>query len=544
MTLTLRTRSALFGSLPTPALVLGASLLASGCFDPAPDGSSDDAEAGSTTGDDMTQEDPTLTSGGSTGRGESSGTAPDEGSTSSGDDSTTGDDGSTGGDGESGETGSTGEPQPAVCGDGIVDASEACDDGSVDGTDFCNACALAPDLVLSGIHLLDTDAGTVDGVALEGWNADEAALYLSGFTLSAGAEVRAVGSNPVRIHVEGDAVVDGTFDLSGGRGGVPGDSTPDCNTAGLGGEPGAGGFAGGAGGGFGGTGTEDGAPGEAPGIPAGGGIASTTTLDGEFIGGGGGGGGHVTAGAPGGATEFDASAGGGGEPHPSLPLVGGGGGGGGSIEVDIAGGLGEDDDEGGGGGGGGGAVMIAATGAITVAGVIDASGGGGGGNLGSGSVCFAEAMGKGGGGAGGTIQLSAPSIDVSGGMLDVAGGLGATANNPTFDAIFGGDGSVGRILIEETGFADCFTMAAADVCLNGEACLQNDPDDPTLGVCTLLGCDEVADCPGVPVGGTATVECRDVTGDEVGECILSCANGETCPVGMSCQGNNICAFVD
>ncbi len=172
MTLTLRNRFSLFSSLPAPALVLGASLLAPGCFDPAPDGSSDDAEAGSTTGDDMTQENPTLTSGGATAGGESSGTAPDEGSTSSGDESTTGDDGSTGSDGESGETGSTGEPEPTVCGDGIVDASEACDDGSVDGTDFCNACALAPDLVLSGIHLLDTDAGTLDGVALHGWNAD------------------------------------------------------------------------------------------------------------------------------------------------------------------------------------------------------------------------------------------------------------------------------------------------------------------------------------------------------------------------------------
>ena len=45
-------------------------------------------------------------------------------------------------------------------------------------------------------------------------------------------------------------------------------------------------------------------------------------------------------------------------------------------------------------------------------------------------------------------------------------------------------------------------------------------------------CDAPADCP-VPETGTATVECTDTFADQA-SCMLSCANGETCPNGMYC----------
>jgi hypothetical protein len=331
------------------------------------------------------------------------------------------------------------------CGDGTVNmaAGEACDDADAEDFDFCsNACVAAAAVVLDGLHVFDTDAGTLDGVPQAHWDPASSTWYLSGLALDGTLTV--IGTDPLTIEVDGDVVIAGLLDVSGGDGGAP--SGASCNAAGVGGLGGPGGFDGGSGAGFGGTGTENGAPGQGPGaLPAGGGVGSTV-IDGLFAAAGGGGGGHLAPGAAG-VGNTGALGGAGGELHASLPpLVGGGGGGGGSIEKDGTPGAGLviGDDEGTGGGGGGGAIAVHSTTAIVVTGTIDASGGNGGDDTGC-----PENPGFGGGGAGGAIVLDAPATDVMAGTLDVSGGRGGL---PTFNqesAIYvGGDGSDGNTSVQ------------------------------------------------------------------------------------------------
>jgi len=333
-----------------------------------------------------------------------------------------------------------------ACGDGVRNATvgEECDDGNDEVFDFCDdECTSAPAVVLDSMHMLDTDTGELDGEPLTTWDPANAIWYLTGFELTADAELLVVGTAPLTLEVQGDVLVAGLIDLSGGDGGGP--TGPSCSVAGEGGMPGPGGFAGGAGAGNGGSGTEDGEPGAGPGMaPAEGGVSSTVN-SGSFGAGGGGGGGHLVAGS-GGQGNNGGAGGAGGELHDSLPpLIGGGGGGGGGVEKDAMFGAGLDpgDDEGTGGGGGGGAVHINASVSITVTGTIDASGGDGGNDQGC-----PENPGHGGGGAGGAIQLTSPAVDVMG-VLNVSGGQGGV---PTFnipggaELIVGGDGADGNVV--------------------------------------------------------------------------------------------------
>lgn len=431
------------------------------------------------------------------------------------------------------------------CGDGILNAaaSEQCDDGNAHDFDQCdNDCAPAPAPSLDGDHVFDTDAGTLDGVPQDNWDPASARWFLTGLELLPSATLVGVGSNPLQIDVEGSVVVAGTLQVAGGAGGTPGVDTADCETAGSGGLPGPGGFAGGAGAGQGGTGTQDGATGDGPtGGPAGGGVASAATSV-EFAGAGGGGGGHTAPGLGGSDNPARGTTGGaGGRAHASLPpVIGGGGGGGGSVEQSVLGDLDPTDHEGAGGGGGGGALWIRSSETITVTGTIDASGGDGGSDNGPGCA----ARGHGGGGAGGTIRLDAPMVDVDRATLDVSGGLGGTTDDPDSTAarLEGGDGAPGRVLLGPAGFGDCATEPAAEVCLDGETCLVDEVDDPGLGVCTSSGCAEVSDCPPAPLTGDAALTCQDLTGDGVDDCILTCGLFGTCPDGMECFLDLLCAF--
>jgi cysteine-rich repeat protein len=330
----------------------------------------------------------------------------------------------------------------SMCGDGVVNATalEACDDGNPDDFDFCsNACTAAPAVVLDGMHVLYSDTGVLDGVVLEHWDATTSTWYLTGLELSGTLTV--VGASALAMEIDGDVVISGLLDVAGGDGGEP--TGASCTGAGAGGAGGPGGFDGGDGAGNFGSGTQDGEPGQGPGLaPAEGGMSSTVN-NGSFGAAGGGGGGHVVPGLDGVGTGGGVG-GLGGEQHMSLPpLVGGGGGGGGGVEKDglIGAGLAAVDDEGTGGGGGGGAVAIHSTTAITVTGTIDASGGDGGSDVGC-----PENPGFGGGGAGGTIMLDAPAVDVALGVLDVSGGLGGQPSFNQDGALYvGGDGADGNV---------------------------------------------------------------------------------------------------
>jgi hypothetical protein len=88
-----------------------------------------------------------------------------------------------------------------------------------------------------------------------------------------------------------------------------------------------------------------------------------------------------------------------------------------------------------------------------------------------------------------------------------------------------------------TPYGDCLNDPSA--CGLEGVCL-NDGAMPTIGVCTE-DCNVVGDCPASP-GGTAPVSCQDVTGDMMSECILNCSAGQTCPAGMTCFQNFLCAW--
>lgn len=94
-----------------------------------------------------------------------------------------------------------------------------------------------------------------------------------------------------------------------------------------------------------------------------------------------------------------------------------------------------------------------------------------------------------------------------------------------------------------SGFGDCINYAPEDTCLMDEVCLADGPGDPTIGVCTLVGCATEADCPEPPPGGDAPVVCSDINADMVAEeCSLDCTAGQTCPTGMSCFADFVCAW--
>ncbi len=94
----------------------------------------------------------------------------------------------------------------------------------------------------------------------------------------------------------------------------------------------------------------------------------------------------------------------------------------------------------------------------------------------------------------------------------------------------------------DEGYGDCINQVPLDGCLSYETCLFDDPLAPSVGVCGYIDCGVPSDCPVAPPGGTAPVSCIDVTGDFLGDCFINCANGDTCPTGMSCSLGFLCAW--
>ncbi|MEM7230828.1 MAG: VCBS repeat-containing protein [Planctomycetota bacterium] len=290
-------------------------------------------------------------------------------------------------------------------------------------------------LDLSFTHVIDTSAGTIDGVRSSAFVGH--AFHVSSLAVSAGSEVTVRGDHPLVFLVTGDVTIEGLLDVSGVDGGSLGD-TRGRPVGATGGRGGPGGGNGGAGGGLQpGTGTLDGGHGAGAGAGGAGrtGIAVVAS---------GGGGGHSAAGTAGstgaaGGSSYSASR--------LSRLHGGSGGGGGSARDDnLSDGLNADagvtgDDGGGGGGGGGGALRITCGGTLRIVGQILANGGGGG----TGNADFG---GNGGGGSGGSILLQARGgVTVeTGSTISANGGTGATSAS----ADAGGDGAAGYVRIEDS----------------------------------------------------------------------------------------------
>lgn len=258
-------------------------------------------------------------------------------------------------------------------------------------------------------------------------------LQVTSFQLDSGWTLQPVGDNPLVIYSQGDVVINGSIDCSGGNG----ESFQSIDTRASGGTGRCGGGDGGAG-----SYVVSGvtlAPGDGeflgatvvPGKPNAGKAASASGS-----GSGGGGGGSYTANAAASVSEAGTAQapGTGGalgdvEADHSFQFVGGGAGGGGGDHR-LASGL-----SGGGGGAGGGVVVIHAFGDIKISptGGINANGGNGGGNAGQNS-------GAGGAGGGGSIRLFALGDVMVSGPVRAYGGTGGSNTS----GVNGGRGGAGR----------------------------------------------------------------------------------------------------
>jgi hypothetical protein len=254
-----------------------------------------------------------------------------------------------------------------------------------------------------------------------------------------GVTVFASGDAPLDILVQGEALLEGAIDISGGDGEdaleVEGGNSPQGGTGVAAGGNGGNGAAGG---------LETGQDGAGGGPGTGGVSTDVVTL--ASPGGGGGFGALGTAGTAymgnvagmGGAAYGNValdvleggSGGGSGGPYDRTP--GNSGGGNGLIDAE--------DSPGAGGGGGGGAIALRAGGEITISGQIDADGGDGG---------IGDFSGGGGGGSGGAILLeTAAQLTLAQGLLSARGGLGNICTDTNqLSWCYGGDAGGGRIVL-------------------------------------------------------------------------------------------------
>jgi hypothetical protein len=264
--------------------------------------------------------------------------------------------------------------------------------------------------------VLDTDAGTIDGIASTGYHQVAAVdcgggaivgigvFAFSTITIGDGVHVTAVGTRALALVSVGPIEIHGVIDASSGVG-CP--DPPRC--------AGPGGFAGGLYDaynpqvGFGPGGGGHGYSADGPGNESGGGGGAAC--------GSGGTGGDDGSGLylPGlGGTAYLAAA--------LVPLCGGSGGGAGGPASFVG-------DPGSRGGGGGGAVQIVSATSVTIGSTVGVAGirvaGGGG----QGDKASTIDDGGGGGGAGGAILLEAPKIEVDGVLAANGGGGGGGYNN-------------------------------------------------------------------------------------------------------------------
>jgi hypothetical protein len=273
-------------------------------------------------------------------------------------------------------------------------------------------------------------------------------------------------NSPAIILAQGDVVIDGTIDISGGDGGSSNDPAA---------VPGSPGGPGGFDGGKGGNKLADGGNGFGPGGGLGGKVNGSVECGGT-------GAGFAIAG---GTTVFSCTTINllGGKAYGSdrlLPMIGGAGGGGGVGSVFAAGSL---QFTSGSGGGGGGAILIAVSGTLSVNGNILAAGGAGGDLVGS--TNEGNTSGAGGAGSGGGVRLVATKIDGTG-NIDVSGGASGTnaaggANNA------GGEGSFGRVRLEADTLMQAPTVTPAGAGTSAAPSSLFVSNLPTIRISTVDG---------------------------------------------------------
>ena len=402
--------------------------------------------------------------------------------------------------------------------------------------------------LVAGEYLIDTDLATIFDVTsgspidlLPGQpGAILGEIHLRSLVISPGAMITGVGSAPAIIRCSGDGTdtflaldLGGTIDFRGG------DGTSASNLAsGTGGPPGPGGGAGG-----------DGASvflnplnqsassvifaTDGGGSGGGAGPLSTLVLAGNSSStpraGPGGGGGHAERGEDGvnsffTTSPYNTTVGRGGPARGDAlgsTIDGGGGGGGGGATIVRLSSTNIQEKFGGGGGGGGGAIEWVVQGRIVVSGSVLVDGGNG--NVGSSGT----QAGAGGGGAGGTIALRSSgdlSVELNTAELSARGGFGGVTNpgNP----LRGGNGSVGRIILEpggQLGLPGVVELDGLDLPLMIPGLSQGIP----VGTVNLgSGIDGPLDETVLTMGGVYTIDTESgEIEDPTGTVILTAASG-------------------
>ncbi len=94
-----------------------------------------------------------------------------------------------------------------------------------------------------------------------------------------------------------------------------------------------------------------------------------------------------------------------------------------------------------------------------------------------------------------------------------------------------GEGNYDECLLEDGGVDPTLCGAPA-------ICIVDNTQNPTIGVCSVNGCNDFCDCPQPPSGGTAA--CEDLTGDMMANCHLTCEGEAECPDGYICFAGALC----
>ena len=271
-------------------------------------------------------------------------------------------------------------------------------------------------------------------------------LNFTTFNIPAGVTVKFTtnaANTPAYILVQGDAVIDGTIDISGSDG-TEFDNSPPGGFAGGLPEITRGGTGKGPGGGLGGTATTEGGSG---------GSYGSLGVAGESQG--------STSVAP----IYGSSV--------LQPLLGGSGGGG----VAFTGNPSTITTQGARGGGGAGALLLAASGTLTFNGSILANGG-------DGAKSGNDRVGSG-GGSGGAVRLIASTL-TGAGTIDIRGGAKGDANHSSGQRQDGGAGGYGRVRLEAD--VASFTGTVAPLLVNISAPLAIFPANlPDIRITSVAG---------------------------------------------------------
>lgn len=117
-----------------------------------------------------------------------------------------------------------------------------------------------------------------------------------------------------------------------------------------------------------------------------------------------------------------------------------------------------------------------------------------------------------------------------------------TTNGATTDGETTDTATTGGCSHPAGAYGDCLNGGFSTCMNNDSVCLHDDADNPTVGVCSLLDCTDVCDCPAAPATGNAQVTCGDILQGGGTACFLACGAATICPDGMVCASNLLCTW--